>query len=340
MADLNSPDVGSRKFSRSDFLKLALVGGAAVATEGIRRKLPVIRKFWDENGSMLTGKVEDLNQITSEVPKSLEDKDIPSKNEWFRNADMTFREGLDFYENWRSKDNKLPQLFYKKPVNYLNITSMAHQLKIKVKETPEKMDLEYLGYVDYLLDAAKEFDTPYSMLFEGSGSGIASTQQMVAIDPGTGLVREIRESMKEKFGVGFDVWSACRYGPLTNEQRKFISDKFQGWYFDAMKYVQKIRNKNSEPLSTSVLFAYFLYKNKGDIMASTWDTSTWLKVLVRNDPENDLKRDPNYDRAKKVTDLFKDEFSPTVSANWVVDNVDRNDELLNFVENPYVAIFN
>lgn len=332
MAD---PGGDKRGLSRRDFLKLALLGGAVVAGEGIRRKMPAIRKFWDENGAMVTGKVEDLDLITSEVPKSLEGKKIPTENEWFRNADTILVEGISLYEEWRASDATLPELHYQKPENYLNIPSMAYQLGQKVRESPEKLDDGYLGYVDYLLDAADEFDMPYSMLFEGSGAGIASIQQMIAIDPGTGLVRDIRESMKEKFGNDFDVFSACRYGPLTDEQRKFFGDKFQSWYSDAMKYVQEVRGKSSEQISTSVLFSYFLHKNKGDILASTWDTSTWLKILVRNDPNNDLKRDPNYDRAQQATSLFKDEFSPTISANWVVENVDRNDKELNYVEDPY-----
>ena len=335
MADANSPDIGGSKFSRRDFLKVSALATAVVAGEGIRRNLPAISKFWDESGAMLTGKVEDLDQITSEIPKSLEGKNIPIENEWFKNIDVVLNEGIALYEEWRVNDSTLPELHYKKPENYLNIPSMAYQLKQKVMEAPEKMDEGYLGYVDYLLDAADEFDMPYSMFFEGSASGISSIQQMVAIDPGTGLVKEIRQSMKEKFGNEFDVWSACRYGPLTDEQRQFFGEKFQNWYSGAMKYVEGVRTKSSEQISTSVLFAYFLYKNKGDILASTWDTSTWLKITARNDINNDLKRDPNYDRAKKICSIFKDEFSLTVSANWVIENVDRNDELLNYAEDPY-----
>lgn len=284
---------------------------------------------------MVTGNVEDLDLITSEVPKSLKGKNIPTENEWFRDADATLKEGISLYEEWRESDTALPKPHYQKPENYLNIPSMAYQLGQKVREAPEKLDDGYLGYVDYLLDAADEFNMPYSMLFEGSGAGIASIQQLIAIDPGTGLVKDIRQSMKEKFGDEFDIWSACRYGPLTDEQRKFFGDKFQNWYSDAMKYVQDVRGKSTEQISTSVLFSYFLYKNKGDILASTWDTSTWLKILVRNDPSSDLKRDPSYDRAQQATSLFKDEFSPTISANWVVDNVDRSDKELNYVEDPY-----
>lgn len=329
------PKTDRQKLTRRDFLKLAGVGFLATAGVSVQHNWPRINKFWDEGGgAMLTGRVEDLDQITSEVPKQLENLTIPTENEWFKNADDILVDGLSLYKEWMSNDSSLPKPHYEQAENYVEAPSMAYKLSSKITQSPELLKDGPLGIFGYLVDASTDLDIPYSMIFHGSGSGITSIQQLIEIDPGTQLVKDIRQSMKEKFGDDFDIWSACRYGPLTEEQRAHFTDIFKEWYSGAMEYVQAARNKSSEPISTNVLFAYFLHKNHGDILSSTWDTSTWLKILVRNDPDNNLKRDPTYDRAALACFLFKDEFSPTVSANWVIDNVDENDQLLNYVEDP------
>jgi hypothetical protein len=304
--------------------------------ESLRRKLPDMRKWWDKNGAMLTGKVEDLNLIDSMCPESLESKDIPSSNEWFRVVDKVLQDGLNRYNEWQSENPKLAQLWFDKPENYLSIESVADRLSEKIIETPDDLKEGYVGYIGYLIGTVDDFDKPYSMIVNGSGANISSLQQMILIDPGTGFVKNLRSSMQEEFGKKFDVWSACLHEKLTDGKQKFMVERFQDWYNGAMEYIRKIRSENKDPISTSIVFSYFLHRNNGDILASTWDTSTWLKILVRNDPENNLERDPNYDRAKMATDLFRDEFSPTLSANWVVKNVSKSDKLLNYIGDPYL----
>ena len=120
---------------------------------------------------------------------------------------------------------------------------------------------------------------------------------MIEVDPGTGFVRDLKLRMKAKFGDDFDIFSSCRGGLLTDSQREHMKACFDDWYMSAEDFLQKARDKYSEPVSSSLLFAYFLNNNDGDMLASSWDTATFLKILARNDPDNDLRFDPNFERA-------------------------------------------
>lgn len=330
-------DKSDIKLSRRDFLKIAGIASAAVVAKPVidiaQKYSPIAEEVWHESAPMITGRVSDLELITSEIPEQLKGVDIPKVNEYFQRADNVFLAGLTLYEEWREKDNSLPGPYYKKPENYIDALAMATQASEEIQNTRNNSPYEgVLFFYDLLLDTTREFDRPYSAFFDGSAATISSLQHMIQVDPGTGFVKELKSSMKIQFGKDFDIWSACNAELLTNEQKKFMADRFSKWYFNAMDFIQFNRKKSSEPLSSCILFAYFLHKNEGDILASTWDTSTWLKIICRNDPLNDLKRDPTYERAFLACSLFKDEFSPKVSANWVVDNVSPNDNVLNDTE--------
>ncbi|MFA5828575.1 MAG: hypothetical protein WC841_04455 [Candidatus Shapirobacteria bacterium] len=319
------------KLSRRKFL--VTTGLAAVAAVA-HKPIEASRTLFEINQGYVTGETN-TGSITSETPKHIRKEDIPPENEWLKNADKVLSSGIAIYQHWRKGNPDLPSPHYQKPENYLDVPSVAVNLKKQIPHArgePGNPDF----FRNLLIDCGVEkFDKPYARFIGGSGANITSLQELISTDPGTGVVRNIRYSMSEKFGSEFDVFRSCVSNSLTEEQHKFIADQFHDWYFGAMNYVEDARAKSSEPISTSVLFAFFLHQNQGDILSSAWDTSVWLKILARNDPEDGLKRDPNYDRAHLATRIFKDEFSPHLSANWVVDHVGRDDGGLNFVGDPY-----
>ena len=87
---------------------------------------------------------------------------------------------------------------------------------------------------------------------------------------------------------------------------------------DAIHYFEERREIVGAPLSTSEIIAYFLYQNKGDLKQSMWDSTLLLKVLARNDIDT-LVSSNTFDKAEQLGYLFKDEFSPQISHNWLTE---------------------
>lgn len=298
------------------------------------------QRLVDSYLSLATGQVFDLELITTEVPPQLQGVDIPISNEYFQEPDEVFRKGLALYERWRQKDSSLPSLVYLRPSNYVSIPSFIAKLNARLTTKPLNGSsiadkLEQLKF-EALWVFNGQIDVRNSKFISGSTSNITSLDTLVGLDPGTGLVRIVQDHMAEKYGNTFDIYDACSLGLLTDEQRKEAMAKFNSWYSGALKYVNKIREKSKTPISTSYLFAYFLFVNKGNILASTWDTMTWLKVSARNNLEEALRFEPSYDKAKLICGLFRDEFSEKISANWVVEHVAEDDAYLNDVSDPYI----
>ncbi len=328
----NTPD--KPNLSRRDFLKIAGAVGGGLVVSAVTPKTPDFLKYVDEYDGLVTGKVFDLEKIPSKIPDSLVGKDIPENNLWFKNADKILEDGISMYQSWQKKDSSLNNLFYSKPENYVDVPSLYNLLKNKTVPFWDEINIRdgVWNNIGYLYDLASEgFDIPYSRWFYSSIDTVKSTQNLIETDPGTGMVQKIRRFMKEKYGDGYEIWDSCKNNTLNEEQKSHIIQTSQKWFFDAMFYINKIRDQQKEPISTNLLFAYFLHENKGNILASTWDTTMWLKIISRNDPTKDFLFDPNYERAKQTCYLFKDEFSKTISANWVIDNVESNNEILNYI---------
>jgi hypothetical protein len=324
---------------RRKFLQvLTAVGSAALLGNYLYDKKPFLSDLYERNSVLLTGEIGDVADITSEIPSQLKDKKIPEKNEWFTNFDDIVKDGITIYEGWKTQMPEIPLPYYKKPSNYIDVPSLAYKMSEDISRLGDsiKENPAYWHY-DYGLDILDSYDQPYGMVIEGSMGSIRSLTGLIESDPGTGFVNRLKLSMMEKFGSDFDVWSHSRYGTLNAEQNEYIKTFFLQWYSEAKNYLTEERAKLDEPLSTSVLFAYFLHSNQGDILKSAWDTSTWLKITARNDIQDDLKKDPTYDRAKTIFYFFKDQFSPTISGNWVVENVSPDDAELNYVEDPFTS---
>lgn len=317
-------------FSWRDGLKFLGISALGAGLVAVASKYPEINRFWQEEGPLITGEAVNLDNIASEIPPQLANLEIPTKNEQFRHMTDIFEEGLLQYLHWMNSNSSLSQLTYERPDNYLDIPSIAERISPDIDEIPSRIGEDYWA-MSWALDAIGEIDKPYSMIVAGSTDGISSLENMIKNDPGTGFVNSLRESSKMEFGDSFDMWQACRSNTLSSEQREYLSKQYIEWHQGAMNYILREVKKDGKPISTSALFSYFLFKNDGNILRSVWDTSSWLKITSRNDVE-DLKFNPNNDKAKLITSLFKDEFAEKISANWVVENVEPEDKLLNNVE--------
>lgn len=291
---------------------------------------------WNLAEPFVTGKADHLDKIVSDIPGSLKNVEIPTANEYFRDADQIFAEGLKQYEQWKVDNTSLPDLFYDQPENYISVAgvwkSYMQQLRVSERELGGVDIISTL--LDYLYDVGRQYDLPYSSFLASSGKTIDGIESLIVFDAGTGLVAKLRNKFSERFGRDNDLFNVASGNQFTSEQKQYLNDEVHEWFSDALLYARSIAQSKRDKISTSVLFAYFLHRNSGNILASTWDTVAWLKVAARNDP-SDLKFSPNPDKASMLMSIFKDEFSPHISANWVIDNVDQHDGTLNYLGDHY-----
>lgn len=298
----DTPEVnkGQPSLSRRDFLKLAGVGvGAALLSQ---------TKPGREITSLITG--PNTEWISSEIPPELISKEIPAKNEFYRQPLAILNEGISLYESWRKNDGSLPEISYTKPPNFLDVSRTADLL---VKGNHQ---------FDYFLDELLSNDRPDYAFIDFSMGGIRSFDYMVVTNPGTGLIRQIKEGYKSNFGTEFNL--------STDDQEQYLATNCLKWFGDAKKFIDREVDKKGKQ-STSLLFAYFLHKNKGNLNESMWDTVLWLKIAGRNDLET-WEQKPTRQGAELLTNMFKDEFSLKISANWVLENVSPDSVLLNSPE--------
>ncbi len=288
-----------KTLSRRDFLKLAgaTTGALVLSQTEIGKKVT----------SLLTG--PNTEWISSEIPQELLDKEIPTKNEFYRQPLAILNEGISLYESWRKDNNNLPEIKYNKPPNYVDEVRMSYLL---TKGTP-----------DFLFtNGVLTNDQPDHNFVEFSMGGVRSFDYIVVANPGTGLVRQIKDEYKRKTQKKFDL--------STDDQEQFLKANCIQWFDDAKKFIDREVDKKGKQ-STSLLFAYFLHKNKGNLSESMWDTTLWLKVAGRNDLQT-WEQKPTRQGAELLTGMFKDEFSLNISANWVLENVPTNSMTLNSSE--------
>jgi hypothetical protein len=295
-----TPDQGQKtSFSRRDFLKVAglAAGTLALTQTEIGRKTT----------SLLTG--PNTEWISSEIPPELLGKEIPTKNEFYRQPLVILSEGISLYEDWKKSDSNLFKISYNKPPNYIDTQRMASLL---TKGTPDR----------WFLDGLIGNDQPDNNTIEFSMGGVRSFDYIVVANPGTGLIRQVKDGYKQKTQRDFDL--------STDDQEQFLKNNCLKWFDDAKKFVNKEVDKKGKQ-STSLLFAYFLHKNKGNLNESMWDTTLWLKVAGRNDLQT-WEQKPTRQGAELLTSMFKDEFSLNISANWVLENIPTDSSVLNSPE--------
>lgn len=291
----------SRILTRREFLKLAGVTMAGAVLFSKRK--PII-----EATSFVTGPNAEL--ISSEIPPELADKEIPAKNEFYRQPMIVLNEGITLYESWRKDDNGLPEVEYTKPPNFLDVSRL---MDLTVKGNHQ---LDFVGLVLDDLHSANQVDYAF---IDFSKSELDGFESVMVTNPGTGLMRQIKEEYRNKFGFELDL--------STDEQKQYLSTSSLKWFGDARDYVDREVQKKGKQ-STSLLFAHFLHGNKGNLNESMWDTALWLKIAGRNNLET-WGREPMRSGAEVLTNMFKDEFSLKISANWVLENVSPDSPLLN-----------
>lgn len=304
-------------FSRRDFLKIGglsvfflAVGGLGGATSA--------------NKEAFFG-ISDPKKIISEVPPKLSNRDIPVFNENFRKPVAIIQESFDQYDKWRKESPDLPELYYTRPQNYLDPPSLLAQLGRTV--TPEAAIDTQLALGQFQ-DALLGNDEPYSRFSESSSGGIDGISTLILNDPGSGWVSQMRDVFKKKYGNDVEIWDLARSGSFTSEQNDSLKSEIERWNSMAQEYVRSERNtQNGKKLSSNVVFSYFLYKNKGNITHSVWDTSNWFEIQARNDIP-DLRYSPDQTKARYLATNFIDEFSLKISIDWLNDVVDDSDSEL------------
>jgi len=306
--------------SRRDFLKVASVAvGAVVAGKGVN----YLSKVKPVNRAVFLTTGWNAEQIVSEVPPELKGKEIPVKNESYRPPLLILNEAIALYEKWKETGSSLAELSYVRPPNYLDVPSLRDKLKnlIKTDRNINTSDPNFLP--DLPINLLKSNDQQGHCFIEFTGSQLRNASEISSEDPGTGLMRQVREEYRKVSGTEFDAFLADT--ELSKEE--YLKVECLNWFKGAGTFVEREVAKSGRQ-STSLLFAYFLYRNKGNLMESLWDTTLWLKIAARNDLET-LNFYPKRAGAQLLTRLFKDEFSLKISANWVEDNTQLDDALLN-----------
>lgn len=313
---MGDPKVDSGKFSRRDFLKLAGWGLAGLFVP------PQLLDAGLDISLSAASKGMEL-----QVPPEFEGIQIPERNENFRQPENIILEGMDLYDEWRRKE-RLPKVHFEKGKEYLDFISLAKKFP-RLFEDEKYEDMEGFDYRLYGMimerdeeETVNNADVPEIQGFSAfSQNGIADH---IFHNPGSKIITQAQEYVCKKYGWTRSqlISSIIRYDknlPEVNAEdwdaaTKIASDRLK----DALKYLEEKRDLNGEPLSVSEALAYFLYQNEGDLKESMWDTTLLLKVLARNDVDT-LFSNNTFDKAEKLAHLFKDEFSPQISHNWLID---------------------
>lgn len=330
MGEINTDTVNNR-VTRRDFIKfIASVAGGALGG----KVLYDFGRWWDQENELVTGIVPRsvVESIPDEVPPQLRSKDIPTNNEHFRFADELVRDGLEFYKNMCENNLMLRDAYYQRPEHYLDLPSAVKRFSLRARDNGLENVKEngiWGAFASYAGDLITDVEGPYHNFMTGSQDGFINIESLVANDPGTGVVARIRAKFKEVYGLNYEVYRDCLgYDLPQKEKKNLIYREYHEWFSSALQFVEdKVERNGEKPISTSWLLAHFLSENNGNISYSLWDTMTFLKILSRNDVEI-LEFAPDRDKAELVCRLFQDEFSPRVSANWVVKNVEPNDQML------------
>lgn len=190
---------------------------------------------------------------------------------------------FDQYEGLREKTPGLGELKYKKPVNFMEFTDV-------LGKAPS-------------IEGMEANDVPGSSFLKFSVEDIKGPESLVAMNPGSGAIDQIVLGIENKFGSN----------PYENpdilkkpEVLAYINSSFSQWFTETQNFVLDI--KKDRKATVNDLLLHFLVTNDGDIMASLWDTTLFLKVAARNNPE-DLSFGPQMDNVKFLARNIQDDFS-------------------------------
>jgi len=152
-----------------------------------------------------------------------------------------------------------------------------------------------------------------------SALSIDGIANLLRMDPGSGIVSKvIDEALQKKSLTKENFYQMLWENKVGDNDLGEYTEKVSTALLKAKEYFESVRKTQKGPLSTSLVIAYFLYQNQSNLYKSMWDSTLFLKMLVRNDLTT-LASDNNYQQAVDAAYLFRDEFSPRISHNWIVD---------------------
>jgi len=159
-----------------------------------------------------------------------------------------------------------------------------------------------------------------SFLF--SAMSINGPNDVLMLDPGSGIVDHTFSILTKEFGLTKKelLDYACNIDgkKMPFEILKRTVDLVSKDLKDTKEWISKVREDMGEPITISYLIAYYLQKNSGDLYQSMWDSTLFLKMLSRNSFDS-LLASNTYEGARDTGYLFKDEFSPHISHNWLIE---------------------
>lgn len=313
---MGDPKVDVSKLSRRDFLKL---GGAGLLA------LTVPPVLLDAGLDISLSNVSKGTEL--QIPVEFAEIQIPERNKNYKKPEDIILEGLDIYEKW-SQTERLPRVHFEKGKEYLDFTTLVKRFP-RLFEDEKYVDMDGFNYRLYgmIMSRDKEEDVKSANTPEIQGFSAFSQNGIVDHiyhNPGSKIINQAQEYVCNKYGWTRTqlISSVIRYDEKLPEVKaedwdaatKIVANRLQ----DALKYIEEKREERGENLSVSEALAYFLYQNEGNLKESMWDTTLLLKVLARNDM-NTLFSNNTFDKAEKIAHLFKDEFSPKISHNWLME---------------------
>jgi len=313
---MDEAKVSSGVLSRRDFLRLAGLGLGVLAIPP-----QLLDTGLDISLSMASRGME------LQIPPEFTDIKIPERNENYRPPENIVLDALDQYEIWRRKD-RLPRAHFIKGKEYLDLVSLAEKFP-RLFEDEKYTDLEGLNYRLYGMMMARDEKETVDTADVPEVQGFSAFSQNGIVDhifynPGSRIITQAEGFVCQKYGWTRKqlISSIIRFDKKLPQVKpedwdiatKIVSSRLQ----NALVYFEGERGKVGEPLSTSQVIAYFLYQNEGDFKESMWDTTLFLKVLARNDIDT-LFINSSQGNAERLAYLFKDEFSPIISHNWLME---------------------
>ena len=308
------PVFSKRQFSRREFLKSvgALTASSLLLTE------PAVQAALNLALSTTTNAM----WMKEEIPQPFEGVKIPKRNEFWRFPENIMYDALSRYTAW-AKEGNLPPIHFKKGDEYLVLARLAKKIPRLFGD-----DMSNLSWDEQL--SYKLVEDPFENIDQSEGllpMGVGGIAHIMLFNPGSKIIIKAEKYLCEKYGltrgemlmdIGFNDLSKRIKRKIQPEDLKIATKIVTDQLKDATKYFEELRKESSDPLSISTAIAYFLYMNNGDLRASMWDATTLFHVLARGDLDTlGHAGSKSLENAKRLAYLFKDEFSPHISLNWL-----------------------
>lgn len=249
-------DIGRKRMTRREFLRLALIGPPAlyVAAKGLEQA------FYKYLSLGLTS--PGASDKITETALGISEKAHDSENPKFRPMAEIIRQGIDGHKGpviyVRSKDYR-DTSYYAKTID--RITSFPLTIRNPREIIEEfKKAMPHEAYQAYL-----------------QGEYVGNTGFENYFPPGSGYYERFKKGHPELIRADGYVES---YDRLFEEMRKEGKAEMN----EMGELVEDARNKNDgQPVSSSIILSRFLEKNEGDLSSSIFDTALFLKFMARND---------------------------------------------------------